>query len=86
LERAARRINHQEAYSLGEVYTNNAESFFLRMRRDEIGHHQSRSRPVPDPFCARGGMAGRSPQGTKWLPGGPADRVGEHNKPCVDFC
>jgi transposase-like protein len=34
------RINHQEAYSLeGGVYTNNAESFFSRMRRAEIGHH-----------------------------------------------
>src|SRR5438128_11980483 len=34
------RINHQEAYSLdGDIYTNNAESFFSRMRRAEIGHH-----------------------------------------------
>jgi hypothetical protein len=31
------RINHQEAYSLdGDIYTNNAESFFSRMRRAEI--------------------------------------------------
>jgi transposase-like protein len=34
------RINHQKAYAMpGEVYTNNAESFFSRMRRGEIGHH-----------------------------------------------
>jgi hypothetical protein len=35
------RINHEEAYSLGgenEINTNAAESFFSRMRRDEIGH------------------------------------------------
>ena len=36
------RINHQEAYSLldeAETHTNNAEGFFSRMRRAEIGHH-----------------------------------------------
>ena len=34
------RINHQEAYSLGDgIHSNNAESFFSRMRRAEIGHH-----------------------------------------------
>ena len=44
------RINHQEAYSLpGEVYTNNAESFFSRMRRAEIGHHHH----VAGPYLIR---------------------------------
>jgi ISXO2 transposase-like protein len=34
------RINHQEAYSLGDgIHSNSAESFFSRMRRAEIGHH-----------------------------------------------
>jgi transposase-like protein len=36
------RINHQEAYSLrdeAQTHTNNAEGFFSRMRRGEIGHH-----------------------------------------------
>jgi ISXO2 transposase-like protein len=34
------RSNHQEAYSLpGGIFTNDAESFFSRMRRAEIGHH-----------------------------------------------
>lgn len=33
------RINHQEAYSLDGACTNEAESFFSRMRRAEIGHH-----------------------------------------------
>jgi len=33
------RINHQEAYSLGDgLHSNNAESFFSRMRCAEIGH------------------------------------------------
>ena len=34
-----RRINHEEAYSLDGACTNDAESFFSRMRRAEIGHH-----------------------------------------------
>jgi hypothetical protein len=34
-----RRINHEQAYSLDGACTNQAESFFSRMRRAEIGHH-----------------------------------------------
>lgn len=34
-----KRINHQEAYSLNGACTNQAESFFSRMRRAEIGTH-----------------------------------------------
>ncbi len=34
-----KRINHQEAYSLDDACTNQAESFFSRLRRAEIGHH-----------------------------------------------
>ena len=34
-----KRINHQVAYSLDGACTNNAESFFSRMRRAEQGHH-----------------------------------------------
>lgn len=34
-----RRINHQDAYSDGEACTNQAESWFSRLRRSEIGIH-----------------------------------------------
>lgn len=34
-----RRINHQEAYSTQDACTNQAESFFSRLRRSEIGIH-----------------------------------------------
>jgi transposase-like protein len=34
-----KRINHEEAYSLNGACTNQAEEFFSRMRRAEIGHH-----------------------------------------------
>lgn len=34
-----KRINHQLAYSDGEACTNNAESYFSRLRRAEVGIH-----------------------------------------------
>lgn len=34
-----KRINHEEAYSLNGACTNQAESYFSRLRRAEIGHH-----------------------------------------------
>lgn len=34
-----KRINHQEAYSFEGACTNQAESFFSRLRRAEVGHH-----------------------------------------------
>lgn len=43
------RIDHQQAYSLNGVYSNNAESFFSRMRRGEIGHHHH----VAGPYLIR---------------------------------
>jgi transposase-like protein len=42
---AMQRIDHQQAYSLGGVYTNGAEEFFSRMRRAEIGHHHHLAGP-----------------------------------------
>ncbi|MCJ2061478.1 IS1595 family transposase [Methylobacterium sp. J-088] len=33
------RINHQESYSDGEACTNQAESYFARLRRSEMGVH-----------------------------------------------
>jgi hypothetical protein len=40
-----RRINHQEAYSDGEACTNQAENYFSRLRRAEMGHHHHVSGP-----------------------------------------
>lgn len=40
-----RRINHQEAYSDGEACTNQAESYFSRLRRGEMGHFHHVSGP-----------------------------------------
>jgi hypothetical protein len=41
----AKRVNHSEAYSHDGACTNQAESFFSRLRRAEIGiHHHIRNR------------------------------------------
>ena len=45
--------------SRSEVYTNNAESFFSRMRRGEIGHHHHVAGPYLDPFRPRGRLGAR---------------------------
>jgi hypothetical protein len=81
------RINHQEAYSLnGDIYTNNAESFFSRMRRAEIGHHHH----LAGPYLAR------FAQESAWREdhrrehnGAQVDRVvalAMRSKISVDFC
>src|SRR5579863_6095722 len=66
------RINHREAYSLqdeAQTHTNNAEGFFSRMRRGEIGHHHHVAGPylIPSrkrPRSARTSSA--SPTAIKW--------------------
>ena len=40
-----KRINHQEAYSQDGACTNQAESYFSRLRRAEMGHHHHVSGP-----------------------------------------
>src|SRR5260370_36690934 len=60
------RINHQEAYSLNGVHTNDAESFFSRMRRAEIGAPPPHCRPVPAPVRSGSLMARGSPQAGEW--------------------
>src|SRR3954465_12392965 len=42
------RINHSEAYSTDDACTNQAESFFSRLGRAEIGQHHHTSGPHPN--------------------------------------
>src|SRR5712672_4351325 len=82
------RINHQEAYSLPEqqIYTNNAESFFRRMRRAEIGHHHH----VDGPYLIRFAQEAAWREDHRRDPNGSqVDRIvalAMRNKPSVDFC
>jgi transposase-like protein len=46
-----KRINHSEAYSDGEACTNQAESFFSRIRRAEIGIHHKVAGPYLNAYA-----------------------------------
>lgn len=83
------RINHQEAYSLGdeaETHTNNAVGFFSRMRRGEIGHHHH----IAGPYLIRFAQEAAWREDHRKEPNGfQVDRLiglAMHNKPSVDFC
>ncbi len=80
------RINHQEAYSESGACTNNAEEFFSRLRRAEIGHHHH----------IAGVYLNRYAQEAGWRDDHRRMSNGDHfrsviglvakNKPSVDFC
>jgi transposase-like protein len=81
------RINHQEAYSLeGGIYTNNAESFFSRMRRAEIGHHHH----LAGPYLARFAQESAWREDHRRDPNGiQVNRVvalAMRHAPSIDFC
>lgn len=46
-----KRINHSQSYSDGEACTNQAESFFSRLRRAEIGIHHHIAGPHLDAYA-----------------------------------
>jgi transposase-like protein len=82
------RINHQEAYSLqdeAQTHTNNAEGFFSRMRRGEIGHHHH----VAGPYLLRFAQeAAWREDHKREANGSQVDRIvalAMANKPSVDF-
>src|ERR1700730_2667996 len=47
-----KRINHSEAYSTDEACTNQAESFFSRIRRAEIGIHHNIAGPYLSAYAS----------------------------------
>ncbi len=47
-----KRINHSQSYSDGEACTNQAESFFSRVRRSEIGIHHRIAGPYLSAYAA----------------------------------
>jgi transposase-like protein len=47
-----RRINHRRAYSMDGACTNQAESYFSRLRRAEIGQHHHIAGPYLDPYSS----------------------------------
>jgi hypothetical protein len=82
------RINHQESYSLldaAQTHTNNAEGFFSRMRRAEIGHHHHLAGPYLLRFAQE---AAWREDHKREANGSQVDRIVflvMTNKPSVDF-
>jgi hypothetical protein len=81
-------INHQEAYSLGgefDINTNQAESFFSRMRRGELGHHHH----IAGPYLIRFAQEAAWREDYKRVANGEqVDRIvalSMKHKPSVDF-
>lgn len=81
-----RRINHQEAYSLGDACTNMAESFFSRMRRGEIGHHHH----VASPYLIRYAQEAAWREDVRRVSNGEqvthVVKLAMQRAPSVDFC
>jgi predicted RNA-binding Zn-ribbon protein involved in translation (DUF1610 family) len=80
------RINHQEAYSLNGACTNEAESFFSRMRRAEIGHHHH----IAGPYLIRYAQEASWREDNRRVSNGEQVRavsgLAMRCKPSVDFC
>jgi hypothetical protein len=81
-----RRINHQEAYSADGACTNNAEEFFSRLRRAEIGHHHH----IAGAYLARYAQEAAWRDDHRRVSNGDQFRaivaLVAKNRPSVDFC
>jgi transposase-like protein len=80
------RVNHQEAYSDGQACTNEAESFFSRMRRGEVGHHHH----IAGPYLIRYAQEASFREDNRRLANGEQVKavtgLAMHRPPSVDFC
>jgi len=68
-----RRINHRRAYSMDGACTNQAESYFSRLRRAELGQHHHIAGPYLDQYSGEMAWredARRNPDGTQFRTAG----------------
>lgn len=80
-----KRINHEQAYSLDGACTNQAESFFSRIRRGEMGHHHHISGPYLLRYAQEAGWREDNRRSSN---GEQVQRVAKlalNRKPSVDF-
>jgi transposase-like protein len=83
------RVNHDLAYSLGgehEINTNQAESFFSRMRRGELGHHHHIAGPYLIRFAQEAAWRENHRRAANGAQVNQIVALAMHNKPSVDFC
>ncbi|QCN97452.1 IS1595 family transposase (plasmid) [Azospirillum argentinense] len=81
-----KRISYQEAYSLDDACTNDAESFFSRLRRAEIGHHHH----ISGTYFARYACEASIREDYRWESNGEQFRrvvtLVTKNGPSAEFC
>ncbi|MBI1238393.1 MAG: IS1595 family transposase [Alphaproteobacteria bacterium] len=81
-----RRVNHEVAFKMDDACTNQAESYFSRLRRAEIGHHHKIAGVYLIRYAQE--MAWRE-DNRRMSNGDQVNRVGMlalNRKPSVDFC
>ena len=83
---AMQRINHQEGYSIDGACTNGAESYFSRLRRDELGHHHH----IAGPYLLRYAQEAAWREDLRRVGNGEQAhgivRLAMQGRPSVDFC
>jgi hypothetical protein len=81
-----KRIDHGQAYSMDGACTNNAESFFSRMRRAEVGHHHH----IAGPYLIRYAQEAGWREDARRVDNGTQVRrvmaLAATCRPSVDFC
>jgi hypothetical protein len=80
------RINHQEAYSDGDACTNQAESFFSRIRRGEAGHFHHISGPYLLRYAQEAAFREDRRRDANGGQVQAVTRLALTTKPSVDFC
>jgi hypothetical protein len=83
---AMQRINHQEGYSIEGACTNQAESYFSRLRRGELGHHHH----IAGRYLARYAKEAAWREDMRRISNGEqvhgVVRLAMQCRPSVDFC
>lgn len=81
-----KRIDHQQAYSLDGACTNQAESYFSRLRRGEMGHHHH----IAGPYLLRFAQEAAWREDNRRVPNGEqvqrVVKLALGRKKSVDFC
>jgi hypothetical protein len=81
-----KRIDHGQAYSMDGACTNNAESFFSRMRRAEVGHHHHIAGPYLIRYAQEAGWREDARRVDNGSQVGRVMTLAARCRPSVDFC
>jgi transposase-like protein len=80
------RIDHGQAYAVGDVHTNGAESFFSRLRRGERGHFHNISGPYLSSYAREAAWREDNRRVSNGDQTQHAAKLAMTNRPSPDFC